>query len=851
MDRLEEFLSLLQGVRQTGDNKWEALCPAHDDLVASLSVARGDDGRVLCHCHAGCEKVAICHAVGKPTAWLFPNHGLPEGYRSAAAKKPKGSLVGQYDYHDEYGALLYQSCRYEDWDESGRRTKTFLQRRPNGSGGWINNMHGVRKVPYRLPDIIKSHKSEPVYVVEGEKHADKLASWGLIATCNVGGATKPRDKKWLKDYNQWFTGRPVVLLADNDDPGRIHIANVAENLKGIAASVVAVDLPGLPPKGDVLDWIAAGGTAEQLKQLTLLATIAGLPIEMPPAPEEDAEADAKRLERLCLDVFGEDEKGQAWVYSETNRKTVVIKDVNRLSYTQLLQICGEGARKIVYNGNDSTPDGMMRLSDAKQAIAVVAGKRRFEEFADLGPGVWEGRSDGITRDSILVVGAGMAAVLNGTGSVEILTRPRYGDQIIDLGNSDDWFDFDQLRDNIDNYSPTWATTTVTELETIFGGWWFGPKHQTVMPAVLSGLVIATWIQSLWRWRPQVFILGKSNSGKSTLFEFLAGEQHSLGLFGNLVISSGDATAAGISQTVKNSSKAIILDELENSKKRAGVFELLRNAGRGQTRLRGTTHQKASAAGIQHIVWAAATESGLKKEVDRNRFIIVNLLIPPPEKMGLLRLPPDHVTAELGQRLLAVAAKTAFRAVELSQYLKEHRPAGYHYRICESYSVPAASYAAAMGMDESQAVTLLEQFLGTTDPHEIEGDEERLLDAILQHIIPVKGGDRHSVAQALWRLINGGGSGEVDWALDSHGVHLLDDPHGNDVWISGEERCVFLNCSAVSKTILSHDREWEGINCKEILLRLEKAVECRKRISGRKLRGVLLPCSGIAIKDSLY
>lgn len=842
MTKLEELLSLLQGVRPTGDNQWEAICPAHEDFVASLSVSVRDDGAPLVHCFAGCGHVQICHAIGKPTAWLFPDHGLPESYRSSKSGRPKGKgqLVASFDYHDEYGALLYQACRYEDFSE-GKRTKTFTQRRPNGEGGWIYNMTGVRKVPYRLQELIKSHKSEYVYIPEGEKHCDALAKWGLIATCNIGGASKPKDRKWLKEYNHWFSGRNVVLLPDNDDPGKVHAANVAENLKGIAASVIALELPGLPPKGDVLDWIAAGGTEAEFKSLTSLAIIAGLPIEAPPPPAgATEETDAKILERLGIDVFGEDDRGQVWVYSEGFRKTSPIKDVNRLSYVQLLQICGPGTRKIVYNGTDSTPADMVRLSDVKQAIALVAGRERFDEFADLGPGVWEGRSDGETRDSVVLVGAGQAAVLNGSSGVEQYLKPRYGKQILDLGNSDNWFDFDELNDRITNYTPEWAAGTLEDLELVFDGWWFGDKNQAIMPSLLSGLVLATWIQSMWRWRPQVFILGKSNSGKSTMFEFLAGEQHSLGIFGNLIISSGDATAAGISQTVRNSSKAIILDELENSKKRSGVFELLRNAGRGQQRLRGTTQQKASAAGIQHIVWAAATESGLKKEVDRNRFIIVNLLTPPQEKMGLLRLPAEDVMVDLGQRLLAVAVKTAFRAVELSQVLKDKRPAGYHYRVCESYSVPAAAYAAAMGMDEAQAVKLLEEFLGTTDPSEIEGDEHRLLSAIMQYIIPVKGGERYSVAQALWRRTDP----DVDWALESHGIHVLSPGKSDEKWIDGEERCVFLHCEAITTSILKHDIEWSGVNCGEILKRLEKSVECRKYVNGGRPRGILLPYSMI-------
>src|SRR5262249_11416724 len=59
-------------------------------------------------------------------------------------------------------------------------------------------------------------------------------------------------------------GADVVILPDNDEPGRKHAKQVAQALYGIAASIKVVELPGLPPKGDVTDWIWDGGTREQL-----------------------------------------------------------------------------------------------------------------------------------------------------------------------------------------------------------------------------------------------------------------------------------------------------------------------------------------------------------------------------------------------------------------------------------------------------------------------------------------------------------------------------------------------------------------------------------------------------------
>ncbi|QZN98538.1 AAA family ATPase [Chenggangzhangella methanolivorans] len=64
--------------------------------------------------------------------------------------------------------------------------------------------------------------------------------------------------KWTSDLDQWFEGRTVWILADNDEAGEAHALDVARHLHPVAASVSIVRLPGLPPKGDVSDWLDAG-----------------------------------------------------------------------------------------------------------------------------------------------------------------------------------------------------------------------------------------------------------------------------------------------------------------------------------------------------------------------------------------------------------------------------------------------------------------------------------------------------------------------------------------------------------------------------------------------------------------
>ena len=101
-----------------------------------------------------------------------------------------------------------------------------------------------------------------MFVVEGEKDADRLAKLGLIATTNAGGAGK-----WQAEFSQYLKGRRVVVLPDNDEPGREHAQDVARSLSGLASSLRIVELPGLLEKGDVSDFLTQGGTLQDLLDL--------------------------------------------------------------------------------------------------------------------------------------------------------------------------------------------------------------------------------------------------------------------------------------------------------------------------------------------------------------------------------------------------------------------------------------------------------------------------------------------------------------------------------------------------------------------------------------------------------
>jgi len=171
--------------------------------------------------------------------------------------------VKEYGYEDETGKLLFEVVRYEP--------KGFSQRKPSEAGGYIYNTQGVRKVLYKLPELIAAPLDEWVFIVEGEKDADRVFAEGFVATTNPGGAGN-----WLESFNEYFRSRCVAIIPDNDDAGRKHAKKVADSIVDVAKAVKIIDLrsadSGHVVKGDVSDFLDGGHKFGELSILVDDAT---------------------------------------------------------------------------------------------------------------------------------------------------------------------------------------------------------------------------------------------------------------------------------------------------------------------------------------------------------------------------------------------------------------------------------------------------------------------------------------------------------------------------------------------------------------------------------------------------
>ena len=187
-------------------------------------------------------------------------HGVALAPRHPTASTVTRRITQTYPYQDADGRVLYRQVRFEP--------KGFAPQHPTAGGGWQFGLNGVPRVLYRLPELLREPK-RTTFVCEGEKDVDRLVGLGLVATTNCGGSTSWR--KHATEYAETFRGRPrVVVLVDNDPPGRHWGGEVAASIAAVGTKVSVVELPDLPIGGDVSDWLDHH-TVDELKTLASVA----------------------------------------------------------------------------------------------------------------------------------------------------------------------------------------------------------------------------------------------------------------------------------------------------------------------------------------------------------------------------------------------------------------------------------------------------------------------------------------------------------------------------------------------------------------------------------------------------
>jgi AAA domain/CHC2 zinc finger len=208
-------------LKRSGENFVTSACPVtqHKKYHRPVTI---DIAKQVWHCND-------CGVGGSVVDWLMQEKNITaaDAMRELGGgrndSEPPGKIVATYDYTDEHGKLLFQVCRFDP--------KTFKARRGPDDPQCKLGIKGVRRVLYRLPEVIKA---QLVCITEGEKNADDLAALGFVATTNPFGAGK-----WHKEYNEFLRGKDVVVFGDVGDPDKAGEKHTEQVIASLASSDIA------------------------------------------------------------------------------------------------------------------------------------------------------------------------------------------------------------------------------------------------------------------------------------------------------------------------------------------------------------------------------------------------------------------------------------------------------------------------------------------------------------------------------------------------------------------------------------------------------------------------------------
>ena len=263
-----ETIAKALGNAKKVNGQWVASCPVpghgrgNGDKNPSLSITESE-GRVLFHCHGGCDQRDVFDAVRSRN--LLPTTHKREEISFTQHQQPV--LEKEWLYRNEDGDVLFTKRRYKTSDAKG---KTYSIHRVDASGKRASGLKDTRIVPYNLPELLDAKSAgRAIYLVEGEKAADALVSIGAIATTSHTGAGS-----WPQEITQYFAGSNVVVIPDNDEPGRQYARRAIQNLPPVAKSIRYLDLELMMEGDDAYEWVHhMNGTRKELAEMAKQAPV--------------------------------------------------------------------------------------------------------------------------------------------------------------------------------------------------------------------------------------------------------------------------------------------------------------------------------------------------------------------------------------------------------------------------------------------------------------------------------------------------------------------------------------------------------------------------------------------------
>ena len=661
-----------------------------------------------------------------------------------------------------------------------------------------------------LEDI--QHEEGIIYLTEGESDCLCGLSHGLNCITQTTGA-----RTWRKSWNVYFKGLKVVIIYDNDEPGKEGSSNVAKNLVNVAKTVEILQWPASMKKGeDLTDWfIKYGKTVEELLALSL---------ETISKKQEDSSSHFYHFE--SFEVIGEDTEGRIVFWSKVNRK-LYNHSLKELQLDQLIQLGGEEVRKRITNGR-TEQEGKILFRPLKRYLIVQASKRQLRKRGGIGQGI-----SFLKNGNLFFLNGEAGYIWDGKEFIKY-DEPLLDGKLINRDAEESWINFESLEKQVLSMTSSRAMEIQAEAFQLIKQWHF--TSNTFDISLVTGFLFAQMVQAVWSWRPHMWLTASAGSGKTMMIEFF--ETIAGSMFRRL--EGQTLTEAGLRQDLREDFRMYAIDEFEKSKERDDILALARSASRGGHTVKGTHTQKRTIDfNIRHMLLFASIELRLDKAAEKSRFIVVELQkeidIDPP------KIPNIEEAKRLHLDFFSLAIWQSLRARRLIKKLG--RLQGLETRFVECFAVPL-SMLTVENNEDNAVKTLREVVINTIKDREkqardvIVEDEERLLQDIGSAKINVPTTERDEISDKernvylsmaisqILKEVYDTHSESKDALLQSHGIKIC--PDG-----------IFLNPDVIERYLLK-DTDWVGMKIFGLLKRIRGAEYKRRRIAGKNPRGFLLP-----------
>jgi len=686
-------------------------------------------------------------------------------------------------------------------------------------------------------------QDEPVIITEGENDRITVMDLGRYehAIATIASYNEPAILERLKAIAK---GRIWYLAFDNDpappksaeDAGARYTRQYANTLLAGGGDVRVIriepDQPGT--KVDIDDILrAAKDPKAELARLKDEAEKITKPIPEPD-PNRGTKAGSVPMSRTppeayqfkSFEVLGELKDERLLFWSRVNERlyAVALKDLN---LDKLTQIGGIEVAAKVARSSQTMSGGQVLFSGVKKRLIVQAGKRQLWDPEYLGQGLHN------LGDRILLVVGGKAWLWDGKDLVE-WEHPVIEGRLIDWRQGYDWVSMPEVLKLLKKMDRAAANSILEELLNIFFQWGLSGKLDVWL---LVGWYLAQWVQSIWAWRPHLWLTGTSGSGKSIMKELMT----ILGGRLALPCEGQTLTEPGLRQSIGCDSVLVAIDEIEKSEHRDKIIYFIRSAGRGGITRKGSSGQKAVAATLKHMVFLGSVERGLYRAAENSRYLAIET-----KKLSTCqpKFPSSSEAEKIRIRIVVYVLWASFQARGLVANIGkigDNDP-----RFVESLSVAFSMAAVSFDQPGEQITRLLADYL-TEWRERFEGgtleDEAKLVEDIMmaQVRLPEEvDGELRSdgyessktlyVTRTVSQLVSKEQmTEESKKVLEANGVKAVKDG----------DKGLFLHPDTVVKALLART-QWQGLNIRDMLLRIAGAKAKQLRLGGSPLRGVLVP-----------